>query len=76
MHLLFGPRGARDAQLSLIDAGGRLVRGLLRGPMRAGPHEVGWDCLDDAGHPVPAGLYLARLTSDGVVSSRKLVVLR
>jgi hypothetical protein len=62
-------------RLSLINAGGRVVRDLAGGPMMAGGHRVTWDCRDDSGHPIPAGCYFARLeTAAGVRTSRIVVV--
>ncbi len=61
--------------LSVVDAGGRVVRNLVGGPTTAGSHRINWDGRDDSGYPVPAGCYFARLdTSTGVRSSRIIVV--
>jgi hypothetical protein len=54
---------AGRARVVLVDVRGRHVRTLHEGGLPAGPTTVGWDGRDDAGMPVPAGLYFARATS-------------
>ncbi|MHB8079991.1 MAG: M28 family peptidase [Candidatus Krumholzibacteriia bacterium] len=53
------------AALRLYDLGGRLVRDLWRGWLPADGLTVPWDGRDERGRPVAAGLYLARLGTDG-----------
>lgn len=60
--------------LEVFDAAGRRVRGLVSGVLAAGDHTVAWDGTDDGGRRVPSGLYLYRLESDGVVVSRKMLL--
>jgi len=49
------------ARFSIYDARGRVVRRLEDAPHFPGRHEVLWDGRDDAGRPVAAGVYVARL---------------
>jgi flagellar hook assembly protein FlgD len=67
---------AQPVALSIYDAGGRLVRTLLRGPLAAGPHTLAWPGTDAHGNPVPAGVYFYRLDADGGTVTRKLMWLR
>lgn len=69
------PTAAR-ARLALFDAAGRRVRTLLDADLPAGSHDARWDARDDAGAPVHAGLYWARLESEGRVAVRRVVVAR
>jgi hypothetical protein len=63
-------------QLTIVDAGGRLVRTLARGARDSGAHAVGWDLRNERGQAVAAGLYFARLeTSEGLLH-RRIVVSR
>jgi hypothetical protein len=63
-------------ELAVYDLRGRLVRRLVRDTRMAGPGQVEWSVIDDAGNRVSAGVYLLRLeTVDGVVT-RKTLVLR
>ena len=65
---------AGAVRLAILDAAGRTVRVLSSGAQSAGAHAIAWDLRDDAGRPVAAGLYFARLESSGATSARRLVV--
>jgi photosystem II stability/assembly factor-like uncharacterized protein len=67
------PRAA-DVEVAVYDVAGRRVAGLASGVRDAGEHRVSWDRRDDRGARAAAGVYLVRLTSDGVVGVRKVVV--
>jgi aminopeptidase N len=74
--LRFAPTAAGPARLSVYDVLGRPVRRLVDGT--AGPAAVTlqWDGADEAGRPLPAGVYFHRLeTAQGVFTGR-LVLLR
>jgi hypothetical protein len=62
--------------LDVVDAAGRRVRALTDRGFEAGHHLVAWDGTDEAGSPVPAGVYLVTLDADGVRSARKVSVIR
>lgn len=49
--------------LAILDLEGRVLRHLVRGEARTGRHRVVWDGRDEAGRPVPSGLYFYRLSS-------------
>ncbi len=64
-------------RLEILDVQGRRIRTLVQGAMRAGLQSVEWNGKDDEHVRVPAGIYLARLWVDAVVSGqRRIVVLR
>lgn len=63
------------ARLDILDLGGRRVRSLSSEGV-AGAREIMWDGRDDAGHPVAAGVYLARLRGADESRSLKVVLLR
>lgn len=69
------PQAARVA-LTIHDASGRTVRELARGPRTAGRSELSWDLRDDAGRPVPSGVYFVRLAADGRTLTQRMVALR
>jgi hypothetical protein len=52
-------QAAGPVVVELTDAAGRVVRRL----QACGPEAV-WDCRDDSGQPVPAGVYLWRCTGE------------
>jgi hypothetical protein len=64
-------------ELAIYDACGRRIRVLVSAAAsESGRYTVGWDGRSDDGRRVPPGLYLARLTVDGAVHSRRLSMLR
>ncbi len=69
-------RAAREPVLHVVDSSGRRVRALIDGPRKAGSYRLRWDGTDDAGRPVPSGVYFAVLRSPGGESILKLTRLR
>jgi hypothetical protein len=69
---------ARSApiRLALFDAEGRRLRTLFSGLAEPGAHEFDWDGRTDGGSPVAAGVYFARLASDGSIQHQRLVRVR
>ncbi|TPW08968.1 MAG: FG-GAP repeat protein, partial [bacterium] len=61
-------------QLEIFDVTGRLIRRLVDAKLPAGVHDITWDGADDGGSTVPSGMYFYRMTAEGFVSARKLVV--
>jgi hypothetical protein len=60
--------------MDLYDLRGQRIRNLVTENLTAGPHEVRWDGLDDSGRQMPSGTYLARLSSNGAMTTHKLVL--
>lgn len=69
-----GSRAEVAAQV--LDVAGRVVRDLLLRPASlAGEcREARWDTRDNQGQPVPSGVYLVRVGTEGGVGSTRLVV--
>ncbi|MBM4117812.1 hypothetical protein FJ251_08725 [bacterium] len=64
-------------RLVIVDGAGRRQRELAAGRFAAGQHSVVWDGRDDAGRPLPSGLYLAQLVGEqGLLGSQKLMLLK
>lgn len=63
-------------RLSIYNVVGQEVAVLAEGVMHAGPHTVLWDGRDAQGVAVGSGLYFARLEAEGVVHTRKLLLIR
>jgi hypothetical protein len=68
----------RDGHLTLAiyDSRGALVRTLIDGHRAAGPAQMQWNGLSDAGRPVPSGIYFARLLAAREILTRKIVLLK
>lgn len=63
-------------ELAIFDVTGRRVRLLRRALAPAGAVTLRWDGADDAGCPVAAGTYFARLRAEGAEATRRIVRLR
>lgn len=74
--LRFTLQQAARLDLTIFDAAGRRVRTLESAVHTPGEHQARWDLSDDAGRPVRAGLYFARLEADGWRLVRRLAVTR
>jgi hypothetical protein len=77
-RLDFSAPATDGVTLTIHDLTGRNVRTLVKDGRGADGAGAAWDLRDDAGRPVPAGLYLARLVqkNSGRVSARRVIVLR
>lgn len=76
MMLRFTLPRAGEVKLVVLDVAGRRVRTLANGTLGAGAHELAWDGRDEGGGLAPAGLYWARLESQGEHATQRLVRVR
>lgn len=66
-----------ELRLIIVDSAGRRQRELAAARFAAGQHSVVWDGRDDAGRPLPSGLYLAQLIGEqGLVGRQKLMLVK
>jgi agmatine deiminase len=65
-----------SVQLDILDVNGRTVRSLVAGNLAGGTHQVEWNGNNDAGNPVPEGIYICRLTTNTAVLTKRIVVIR
>ena len=68
--------GTIAPRLMVYDVMGRRVRKLTDGRAMQGLSEVRWDCRDDAGNPVPTGLYFARISEVGAAQVVRVPIVR
>ncbi len=67
------PAGAA-ASARIVDAAGRSVRELGSRTSATGAAELSWDGRDEAGRPVAAGVYFARLEAAGRTAAARITV--
>lgn len=67
---------AEHVTLSVVDAGGRLVRTLESGMMPAGEYTRIWDGTSERAGKVPAGLYFVQLRTSQGLSTHRLAFIR
>ena len=68
---------ASEVTLAIYDVAGRRLRVLMRAEaLEAGERRIRWDGRDEAGEPLPSGLYLCQLGAGSQRESRKLVLLK
>ena len=65
-----------QASLAIYNLTGQKVRTLIASNLAAGSHAIRWDARDDAGNAVASGVYLYRLEAEGLVATKKLMLLK
>ncbi|HET7225331.1 MAG TPA: FlgD immunoglobulin-like domain containing protein, partial [Candidatus Eisenbacteria bacterium] len=63
----------RVATVSLYNVAGQRVRRLVNGALHAGAQDLLWDGRDDAGRPLPSGVYFVRLQAGREQLSREVL---
>ncbi len=63
-------------EVLVCDLRGRPVRRLVSAEVPAGLHIIRWDGTDDAGSPLPSGVYLVRLEAGSRAAVQKVVLVR
>jgi hypothetical protein len=74
--IAFESVGLDRRDLSIYDVAGRLVRDFPVTSVEGGTVTIRWDGRAADGHPVPSGVYFARLTHAAGVASKKLLLIR
>jgi len=76
-HIRFGLAGAgASVTLRILDAGGRCVYATRTHHLAAGFHQIAWTGIDDAGRPVPPGVYLYELLTEDWRAAGKTLLVR
>jgi hypothetical protein len=65
-----------QVRLVVYDVRGRVVRTLVNRVLSAGTHPIGWDGRTDDGEKVAAGVYFAKLEAGGLLSVRRVAVIK
>lgn len=72
----FSLASAELVTLAVYDAGGRLVRTLVKDRLQSGPHTYTWSGRDDAGQRIASGVYFYRLRAGEYRATGKMVMLQ
>jgi flagellar hook assembly protein FlgD len=62
--------------VSIFNLLGQRVKKLQTGNLRQNLQRLWWDGKNDAGHRLPAGIYILRARSAGFMQMRKILLLR
>lgn len=68
--------GASNVRLSIYTALGQEVRRLVDYSQPAAYHQVVWDGRDNAGNPLPSGVYFYRLETEKFTAIKKMVMMK
>ncbi|HUV87952.1 MAG TPA: T9SS type A sorting domain-containing protein, partial [bacterium] len=63
-----------EVELVVYDLSGRRVATVAKDVREAGVYEERYGLMDDGGKPLPAGVYLYRLSAGADVATKKMVV--
>jgi hypothetical protein len=66
----------RDVKIEVFDVAGHRVRQENFGGMIAGRNEITFDGHDDAGRPLPSGVYFYRIHAGNETVTKKMVIAR
>jgi len=67
---------AGELRLMVFDSRGKWIQTLSNVYLESGRHTFTWEGTDAQGNSLPAGVYLARMESNGRIVSRKLLLLK
>ncbi len=62
--------------LSIFDGRGSKVRQLLASDLASGSHQVIWNSRDESGAELPSGVYIATLSHNNGLDTRKILLLK
>jgi len=62
--------------ITLYNAAGRLIKQLVNGVKTAGRHSATWNCSDETGCAVPAGIYFVQYTDSHIIQTKKLLLIK
>jgi len=75
-YLVFRIPESGEVGVEIYDMLGRKIQYIEPQVYSSGTHRVYWNGSDDAGNPMPSGVYTARVKSGGVERFRKILLVR
>ncbi|MDD2332450.1 MAG: FlgD immunoglobulin-like domain containing protein [Candidatus Cloacimonetes bacterium] len=67
---------AGEANLSIYNVKGQLIKTLNKGSLNAGSHNLVWNGTDNNGKNVSSGIYFYRLSHNGRTESKKMMLMK
>ena len=74
--IAFSLAHAGHASVTIYDLYGRIVSELVEETLSAGNHTLEWNCNDQSGEALSAGLFLCRIESGGIIETTGICLLR
>ncbi|MEC8914773.1 MAG: T9SS type A sorting domain-containing protein, partial [Candidatus Neomarinimicrobiota bacterium] len=68
--------GENTVTIVIYDLKGSWIKTLINDRQAVGVKTLLWNGKNDAGRPVPAGIYLYTMTSGNIITTRKMVYLK
>jgi len=65
-----------QVELSIFDVRGHKISTIINDELNAGVHRIQWSGSDDAGISVASGVYFAKLSANGSVQTRKMLLVK
>ncbi len=72
----FSLERAAHVKLEVYNVLGQKVRTLANGRFAQGVHAETWDGRNESGYPAASGVYIYRLEAEGLVSARKMILIK
>jgi len=65
-----------DVKIEIYNIKGQMIKTLMNGNKTAGNHTLIWDGKDDYGKPLSSGIYFCRFSSNRLIQTSKIVLLK
>jgi len=65
-----------EVNISIVDQAGKLVKNITAQSLDKGTHKLSWNGQDESGSLVSNGLYYLNIHANGIIVSRKLILLK
>lgn len=76
VNISFDLAKTAKTRLDVYNLRGQRVKTLLDASFAAGKHDIGWDMVDDKGRSLGSGIYLLKLSSNGLQHYLKMMVVK
>ena len=63
-------------RLAVFDINGRHVKTLVSNYLTKGSHAIKWDAKNSFGQQMPSGVYIYQLTTNNMISSKRMILLK